>query len=124
MLAGVTDCKSSWKWGGRGRLALGFKPRCGSQTQERTIWSFPRYEKRREENFGGRREEKGPHGFGGVGGENHAALAEWGSHGGSRADGAGSLNHRLLLLFLRYYTPDWAEGEGRTVCIYEYSKGR
>ena len=27
MLAGVTDCRRSWKWGCRGRLALGFKPR-------------------------------------------------------------------------------------------------
>ena len=48
-------------------------------------------------------------------GENHAALAEWGPRGGDSADGAWSLNHRLLLLFLRYSTPDWAEGEGRTV---------
>ena len=42
---------------------------------------------------------------------------------GDTADGAGSLNHGLLLLFLRYTTPDWAEGEGRTVCICGYSKG-
>ena len=32
------------------------------------------------------------------------ALAEWGPRGGDTADGAGSLNHRLLLLFLRYGT--------------------
>ena len=69
------------------------------------------------------REERGPRGFGGVEGENHAALAEWGPHGGDTADGAGSLNHRLLLLFLRYGTLDWAEGEGRTVFICGYSKG-
>ena len=25
--------------------------------------------------------ERGPHGFGGEGGENHVALAEWGPHG-------------------------------------------
>ena len=56
--------------------------------------------------------EKVPRGFGLTG-----------DHGGDTADGAGSLNHRLLLLFLRYGTPDWAEGEGRTVCICEYSKG-
>ena len=55
--------------------------------------------------------------------ENREALAEWGPHGGNTADGAGSLNHRLLLLFLRYGTPDWAEGEGKTVCIRGYSKG-
>ena len=45
--------------------------------------------------------------------ENHVALAEWGPHGGDTADGAGSLNHRLLLLFPRYGTPDWVgEKEG------------
>ena len=38
--------------------------------------------------------------------ENHAALAEWGPRGGDTADGAGSLNHRLLILFLRCGTPD------------------
>ena len=32
------------------------------------------------------------------------ALSEWGPCGGDTADGAGSLNHRLLLLFLRYGT--------------------
>ena len=31
------------------------------------------------------------------------------------ADGAGSLNHGLLLLFLRHGIPDWAQEEGRTV---------
>ena len=30
MLAGVIDCGRSWKWGCRGRLVLGFKPRSGS----------------------------------------------------------------------------------------------
>ena len=69
------------------------------------------------------REERGPRGFGGVEGENHAALAEWGPRGSNRADGARSLNHGFLLLFLRYGSPDWAEGEGRTVCICGYSKG-
>ena len=47
--------------------------------------------------------EKVPHGFGLTG-----------DHGGDTADGARSLNHRLLLLFLRYGIPDWAEREGRT----------
>ena len=56
--------------------------------------------------------EKVPHGFGVTG-----------EPGGDTADGAGSLNHGLLLLFLRYGSPDWAEGEGRTVCICAYSKG-
>ena len=55
--------------------------------------------------------EKVPHGFGLTG-----------DHGGSTADGAGSLNHGLLLFFLRFGTPNWAEGEGRTVCICGYSK--
>ena len=31
-------------------------------------------------------------------------MAEWGPHGGDTADGARSLNHGLLLLFLRYGT--------------------
>ena len=31
-------------------------------------------------------------------------------------------NHGLQFLFLRYGTVDWAEGEGRTVCICGYSK--
>ena len=88
MLAGVTDCRRSWKWGCKERLALGFKPRRGSHTRE--------------------------------GGEAHAALAEWGPHGRDKANGAGSLNHRLLLLFLRYGTLDWAEGEGRTVYLWVF----
>ena len=53
--------------------------------------------------------EKVPHGFG---------LTR--DHGGDTADGAGSLNHRLLLLFLRYGTPNWAEGEGRTVNLWVF----
>ena len=56
--------------------------------------------------------EKVPHGFGLTG-----------DGGGNTADGAGNLSHGLLLLFLRYGTLDWAEGEGRTVCICGYSKG-
>ena len=39
--------------------------------------------------------EKVPHGFGLTG-----------DCGGDTADGAGSLNHGLLLIFLRYGTPD------------------
>ena len=58
-------------------------------------------------------EGRGPCGFGGVGGENHTALAEWGPCGGHTAYGARILNHGLLLLFLRYRTPDWVrEKEG------------
>ena len=55
--------------------------------------------------------------------EDHAALAEWGPRGSDTADGAGSLNDGLLLLFLRYGTLDWAEGEGKTECVCGYSKG-
>ena len=55
--------------------------------------------------------------------EDHKALAERGPCGGDTADGAGSPNHGLLLLFLRYGTLDWAEGEGRTVCVCRYSRG-
>ena len=69
------------------------------------------------------RRGRGPRSFGRLGGENQAALAEWGPHSGNTAEGARNLNHRLLLLFLRYRTPDWTEGEGRTVCICGYSKG-
>ena len=67
--------------------------------------------------------ERGPCSLGGERGENHMALAEWGPRGCNTADGAGSLNHGLLLLFLRYSAPDWAEGEGRTVRVSGYSKG-
>ena len=50
MLAGVTDCRRSQKWGCRGRRALGFKPRRGSRREGRS------------RGFGG--EERGPLGFG------------------------------------------------------------
>ena len=56
--------------------------------------------------------EKVPHGFG--------LTGDCSSH---TADGAGSLNLGLVPLFLRYGILDWAQGEGRTVCIYGYSKG-
>ena len=53
--------------------------------------------------------EKVPHGFG--------LTGDCSSH---TADGAGSLNHGLQLLFLRYGTPDWAQGEGRTVDLWVF----
>ena len=53
--------------------------------------------------------EKVPHGFG--------LTGDCSSH---TADGARSLNHGLLLLFLRYGTPDWAEGEGGTVHLWVF----
>ena len=53
--------------------------------------------------------EKVPHGFG--------LTGDRGIH---TADGAGSLNHGLLLLFLRHGTQDWAQGEGRTVHLWVF----
>ena len=50
-----------------------------------------------------------PHGFG--------LTGDCSSH---TADGAGNLSHGLLLLFLRYGTLDWAEGEGRTVHLWVF----
>ena len=46
--------------------------------------------------------EKVPHGFGLTG-----------DCGGHTADGARSLNHRLLLLFLRYSNPRLGRGRGK-----------
>ena len=100
MLVGVTDCRRSRKCGCRGRLVLEFKLRPSSHTGER----ITRFWQRR-------------------GREDHEVSAEWGCCGGDTTDGAGSLNHRLLLLFLRYGTQAWAEGDRRTVCICGYSKG-
>ena len=57
-------------------------------------------------------QEKVPHGFG---------LRT--RDPGDTADGARSLNHGLLLLFLRHGTPDWAQGGGRTVCVCGCFKG-
>ena len=53
--------------------------------------------------------EKVPHGSG--------LTGDCGSH---TADGARSLDLELLLLFLRYGTPDWAQGEGRTVHLWVF----
>ena len=53
--------------------------------------------------------EKVPHGF---------VLT--GDCSGHTADGAGSLNHVLLLPFLRHGTPDGAQGEGRTVHLWVF----
>ena len=68
-----------------------------------------REEKGRKDLLVGR--EKVPHGFG--------LTGDCSSH---TADGARSLNHGLLLLFLRYGALAWAKGEGRTVCVCGYSK--
>ena len=53
--------------------------------------------------------EKVPHGFG--------LTGDCGSH---TADGAGSLNHGLTLLFLIYGTPNCAEEQGRTVHLWVF----
>ena len=53
--------------------------------------------------------EKVPHGFG--------LTGDCSSH---TADGAGSLNHGILLPLLRHGTPDWAQGEGRTVHLWVF----
>ena len=53
--------------------------------------------------------EEVPHGFG--------LTGDCGSH---TTDGAGRLNHGLLLVFLRCDTPDWAEGGGRTVHLWVF----
>ena len=42
-------------------------------------------------------------------------MAEWGPHGVNTADGAGSLNHRLLLLSLRY-GPQTGQREKEGLC--------
>ena len=152
MLAGVTDCRRGRKWGCRGRLALGFKPRhsshreggpCGFGGEGRGSRSFGRVNRRGPCGFG--REERGPCGFGVLlfatrlrqqerlperKGEKGLLLVGrekvphgsglTGDCGSHTADGAGSLNHGLLLLFLRYGTPGWAEGEGRTVHLWVF----
>ena len=114
---GVTECGRSRKWGCRGRLTLGFKPRLDSHTRG---WDYAALAEEAGETLPGRKGEKGlllvghekvPHVSG--------LTGDCGSH---TANGARSLNHGLLLLFLRYGTPDWAEGEGRTVCICGYSR--
>ena len=71
MLAGVTDCGRSRKWGCRGRWALGFKARCGSHTKRGPMALT----------------EKG---------ENHAALAEWGPWGFGKRESHMALGCSLL----------------------------
>ena len=73
-----------------------------SWRRERTTWLWWRRGERTTR-FGGRREGR----------EDHKALVEWGPHGGNTADGARSLNHGLLLLFLRYGTPGQGRGRGK-----------
>ena len=108
MLAGVTDCRRSPKWDCRGRLVPGFKSRLSSHTREDPVaWLGPcgfgvlpfcyvAWEA--EETLLGRKGVKGlllvghekvPHGFGLTG-----------DCGGNTADGARSLNHGLVLVFL------------------------
>ena len=44
-------------------------------------------------------------------------MAAWGSRGGDTADGARSLNHGLLLIFLRYSTPT-GQREKEGLCMF------
>ena len=102
MLAGVTGCRRSLKWGCRGRRAPVFKLRHGSHRVRGPCHFgvlFVATWLRQQERLPGRKGEKGlllvghekvPHDFGLTG-----------DHGGDVADGAGSLNHGLLLLLLR-----------------------
>ena len=60
MLAGVTDCRRSRKWGCRGRWALGFKPTRGSHREDHVVL----------------KEQRGDHEVLGKKGEDHAALAK------------------------------------------------
>ena len=54
--------------------------------------------------------EKVPHGFGLTG-----------DPGGYTVDSAGNLSHGLLLLFLRYHTPDWAKRRRKNcVCLWVF----
>ena len=62
MLAGVTDCRRSRKWGCKGRWALGFKPRPGSHRERGPC------------GFGG--EGRGSCSFGKVNRGDHAFLEE------------------------------------------------
>ena len=70
MLAGVTDCRRSRKWGCRGRWVLGFNHRCGSHRERTTeFW-------RKGEDHSVLKEEREDHEVLGKKGEDHAALAE------------------------------------------------
>ena len=51
MLAGKSDYGRSQKWGCRGKLALGFKPRSSSHREDHAV-------------LGEKRRERGPRGFG------------------------------------------------------------
>ena len=60
--------------------------------------------------------KRGQHGFGREGREDHEALVEWGPCGCDTADGNRSLNHGLLLLFLRYGTQT-GQREKEGLCV-------
>ena len=71
MLAGVTDCRRSRKWGCKGRWALGFKPRPGSHRE-----GGPRGSEVNREDHRVLKEKREDHEILGKKGEDHAALAE------------------------------------------------
>ena len=92
VLAGVADCEKSWKWGCRGRLAPGFKPRHSSHAgwnQEALGAPFATWLRKQEWPCKGRKGVKGlllvshekvPHGFG----------LRTGDQDGDTANGAGN----------------------------------
>ena len=103
MLAGVTDCRRSQKWGYRGRRALGFKPRHGSRIKRGPHNSEG--EERGPCGFGG--EERGSCSFGEVNREDHVVLGcSFLPRGlGSRRDFAGKKRGERLLLVGREKVP-------------------
>ena len=68
--------------------------------------------------------KKVPCGFGLIGDCSSDTADGAGNHGGptsgARITGKkwGYLNHRLLFLFLRYVTPDWAKGGEEGLCVF------
>ena len=70
MLAGVTDCRKSQKWGCKGRWALGFKPRRGSHKEGGPYGSEGKGRGPR-----GSEVNRGPHGSG-VNRKDHGVLKE------------------------------------------------
>ena len=141
MLAGVTDWGKSRKWGCRGRLALGFKPRHGSHARgdhaALGCSLLPHGLGSRRDLAGKKRGEKTL-----AGGLWEGATWFWinwrllrwhtwwcwepqevGQPSMDCWEPRGYLSHGLLFLSLIYGTVDWAEGEGRAVYVCGYSKG-
>ena len=91
MLAAVANCGRSWRWCGRERLVLAFKPRHGSHAM--SFWDHAAWAEKNRASFGDH-----------VAFWDHVAWAE--------------KNHGLLLLFSAIRYPRLGRGgEGRTVCL-------